>query len=56
MQVGVEEEDSGELVLFIFEASDAPIYWVCTICNGLAEGSPMPVPASKLVYLVPFDP
>jgi hypothetical protein len=55
LQVGVEEEESGEPVLLIFEAADAPFYWVCTISNGLAEGTPIPVSASKVKHEIPFD-
>jgi hypothetical protein len=55
VQVGAGEGDYGEPVLLIFQAADAPFYWVCTILNGIIEGTPIPVPASEVVCAVPFD-
>jgi hypothetical protein len=44
LQLGVEDSDTGELVLFIFRSANAPFYWVLTPANGLFEGAPIPVP------------
>lgn len=54
VQVGADGDD-GELVLMIFRAAGAPFYWVCTMASGLFEGSPIPVPASQVACVIPFD-
>jgi hypothetical protein len=56
VQVSIDDEDSGEPVLMIFRAADAPFFWVCTMLQGLAEGPPIPVPASKVICATPFEP
>lgn len=55
LQVGLDEEISGEPVLMIFRAADAPFYWVCTMTNGMVDGSPIAVPESRVSCAVPFD-
>lgn len=55
LQVGMEEEISGEPVLMIFRAADAPFYWVCTMTQGVVDGSPIPVPESRVSCAVGFD-
>lgn len=55
LQVGLDEELSGEPVLMIFHASNAPFYWVCTMLNGLVDGSPIAVPESEVVCVQTFD-
>jgi hypothetical protein len=55
LQVGLDDEDGGDLILLILEAADAPYYWVCTL-YGVLEGVPIPVPAAEVVWAVEFEP
>ncbi|HEX8572008.1 MAG TPA: hypothetical protein VF759_04595 [Allosphingosinicella sp.] len=54
-QVGVQDPDTGELVLLIYRAANAPFYWVCTPGFGLLELAPIPVPASAVTKAVDFE-
>jgi hypothetical protein len=45
LQVGVEDGETGEMVLLILRARNAPFYWVCTPRFGLLDLPPLPVPA-----------
>ena len=54
LQVGVEDGDTGEPVLLIFRAADAPYYWVCTPCHGLLGGAPIAVPDREGTWAVDF--
>jgi hypothetical protein len=55
LQVGLDDALSAEPVLMIFHAANAPFYWVCTMLNGLVDGSPIAVPESEVVCVVGFD-
>jgi hypothetical protein len=55
LQVGVEEADTGEPVLLILEARNAPFYWVCTPTFGLLALPPLAVPARTGTWAVEFD-
>lgn len=45
LQVGVDDSETGEPILSIYRAANAPFYWVVTPNYGIMEGSPMPVAA-----------
>src|SRR4051794_28359741 len=53
-QLGLEDAETGEEILFIFRAADAPFYWVLTASHGLFEGAPIPVPDREDTWAVEF--
>ena len=54
LQVGMDDNETGEPVIFIYRAANAPFYWVVTPANGIFGGAPMPV-AAEGTRVVPFD-
>lgn len=55
LQVDADDGDTGEWVLAIYRAANAPFYWVVTPAHGIAEGAPMPI-AAEGTRAVDFGP
>ncbi|HEX8644287.1 MAG TPA: hypothetical protein VF702_10290 [Allosphingosinicella sp.] len=54
LQVGVDDHETGEPVIFIYRAANAPFYWVVTPANGIFGGGPLPV-AAEGTRVAEFD-
>jgi len=55
LQVGLHDSETGEPIVSIYRAANAPFYWVMTPSYGIMEGGPMPV-AAEGTRAVDFDP